>query len=100
MRISPWKAGYALVLISGAVYGFVELRGPNGTVAQLMQKRQRVHSLEETNARLHREIEAETARIKRLEDNPEENEIEIRKRLKLVKPGEKSYILQEAAPGK
>jgi cell division protein FtsB len=94
MRISFPKVAYALILLGGASYGFVELRGPNG-FSGLMQKRQEINSLERENQEITREIEAKKNRIERLKNNPEEQEIEIRKQLKLVKPGEKSYILEE-----
>ena len=96
MKVSFWKIGYALALIGGAAYGFVEWRGPHGSVARLMQTTQTARDLEQETIVLHREIEAQTQRIKRLTDNPEEQELEIRKRLKLVKSGEKSYILQDS----
>lgn len=94
MKLSFWKIGYAAVLLAGVTYGFSEMRGPNG-VSRLMQKRREIHLLERQNETLHKEIEAKKNRIGRLMDSPEEQELEIRKRLKLVKPGEKSYILED-----
>jgi cell division protein FtsB len=94
MKISLIKIGYAVVLLGGAAYGFVELRGPNG-IAAVVQKRQEIRALEQENEKLHREIEAKKARIERLTNNPDEQEMEIRKELKLMKPGEKSYIMQD-----
>ena len=44
---------------------------------------------------MHREIEEKQQRIQRLEQNPAEQEFEIRQRLKLAKPGEKIYIIDE-----
>ena len=44
------------------------------------------------NAQLARDIERMRDHIKRLESNPSEQELEIRQRLKLLKPGEKVYI--------
>ncbi len=97
MNISLWKISYAIVLLTGVTYGFFEMRGPNGP-SRLMGKRQEIKALEQQNEALHKEIEAKKNRIDRLRDNPEEQELEIRKRLKLVKPGEQSYILQEQPP--
>ena len=88
-----WKIGYAVVLVVGVSYGFMEMRGPNG-LGRLMEKRQEIRTLEQQNEALHKEIEDKKNHIGRLQDNPEEQELEIRKRLKLVKPGEKSYILE------
>jgi len=97
MELSLWKIGYAVVLIAGVAYGFAEMRGPNG-LGRLMEKRQEIRTLEQQNEVLHKEIEAKKNRIGRLMDSPEEQELEIRKRLKLVKPGERSYILEDARP--
>lgn len=94
MKVSLWKIGFAGLFLGCVAYGFVELRGANG-VSGLVEKRREVRDLEQQNEALHKEIEAKKARIERLRDNPEEQELEIRKRLKLVKPGEKSFILQE-----
>ena len=94
MRISFWKVGYAFLILAGIVYGFVELRGPRGMPA-LMEKRRQVHELELQNQKLHREIEDQKMHIQRLRDDPAEQEQEIRQRLKLVKPGDKVFILQD-----
>jgi cell division protein FtsB len=94
MKISAGKAAYALVVLLGILYAFVELRGPNG-IQGLMQKRHEVRELELSNERLHRDIEDKQSRIQRLETDPREQEIEIRQRLKLAGPGEKIYIFDE-----
>jgi cell division protein FtsB len=54
-----------------------------------------VQEYEQINQKLVREIELKKDRIQRLQDNPSEQEYEIRQRLKLAKPGEKIYILDE-----
>lgn len=97
MKLSFGKIGYAVVLVAGVAYGFAEMRGPNG-LSRLMEKRQEIRTLEQQNEALHKEIEAKKNRIGRLTDSPEEQELEIRKRLKLVKPGEKSYIMGDVPP--
>ncbi len=94
MKLSVWKVGYSVVLAAGVAYGFTELRGPHGW-GHLMEKREEIRTLERRNQTLHREIEDKTNQIGRLRSNPEEQELEIRKRLKLMKPGEKSYILEK-----
>jgi cell division protein FtsB len=94
MKVSLWKIGFGGLFLGCVGYGFVELRGANG-VSGLVEKRREVRDLEQQNQLLHKQIEAKKARIERLRDNPEEQELEIRKRLKLMKPGEKSFILQE-----
>jgi cell division protein FtsB len=99
MKVSLVKVGYAVVLLGGAAYGVVELRGPNGLSA-LMEKRQEIRLLEKENEQLQRELAEKRARIERLKTNPDEQEMEIRKELKLLKPGEKSYIMQDTPAGK
>jgi cell division protein FtsB len=61
----------------------------------LIQKRDEIKALEQQNQQLHKDVEVKRGRVERLRTNPEEQELEIRKRLNLVKEGEKSYILQE-----
>ena len=94
MKISAGKAAYALIVLGGIVYAFVTLRGPNG-LQGLIEKRQQVHQFEAGNEELRREIEQKQTRIQRLETDPQEQEIEIRQRLKLAAPGEKIYIIDD-----
>ena len=94
MRLSIWKVGYAFLILAGIVYGFVELRSSQG-IPGLLEKRRQVHELELQNQKLHREIEDKKTRIQRLRSDPAEQEQEIRQRLKLVKPGEKVFILEK-----
>jgi cell division protein FtsB len=94
MKISVVKTAYALIVLCGIVYAFVELRGPNG-IPGLLEKRRQVHEYEMSNEQLHREIEQKQERIQRLQSDPREQEIEIRQRLKLAGPGEKIYIIDE-----
>ena len=50
------------------------------------------------NEKLYREIVQKQDRINRLAGSTVEQEFEIRKRLKLAKPGEKIYILDGTSP--
>jgi len=95
MQVSFAKIGYTAILLGGVAYGYVQLSGPNG-VSALLDKRQEIHSLEQENEKLQRELAEKRSRIDRLKNNPDEQELEIRKELKLLKPGEKSYIMQDA----
>ncbi len=61
----------------------------------LLDKRRQVHEYEVTNEQLHREIEQKQERIQRLQNDPEQQEIEIRQRLKFAGPGEKIYIIDD-----
>jgi len=94
MRSSVARLGYALVVLVAASYALVTLRGPQGVPA-LIQKQKEIRQLEKQNADLAREIESRRQRIQRLREDESEQELEIRQRLKLVRPGEKVFILQD-----
>ena len=70
--------------------------GPQGIPA-LQEKRGEIRKLEEENANLQREIQYRRDRIKKLQESPAEQELEVRKNLKLLRPGETSFILPGAA---
>jgi len=61
----------------------------------LMAKHREIRQLEEQNATLAHEIEMRKERIKRLENSASEQEMEIRKQLKLLRPGETTFILPD-----
>ncbi len=87
----------ALLVIAFALigaFGLVQLRSPQGIPA-LKQRWSEIRKLEEENANLQRENDYRRERIKKLESNPSEQELEIRKKLKLLRPGETSFILPE-----
>ena len=94
MKISIVKTVYAAVVLCGIAWAFVELRGPNG-IPGLLDKRRQVHEYEVGNEQLHREIEQKQERIQRLQNDPQEQEIEIRQRLKFAGRGEKIYIIDD-----
>ena len=97
MKASMPRIAYAIALLLVASYGFVALRGPKGLQA-ITEKRQQIRELEKRNEDLMKEIERKREHIRRLNDNPAEQELEIRERLKLVHPNEKVYII--GAPAK
>ncbi len=76
-------------------YAWIAVKGPQGLQA-LLAKHREIHELQEQNAALTREIEHRKDRIRRLEGSRSEQEMEIRKQLKLLKPGETEFILPEA----
>jgi cell division protein FtsB len=78
-----------------ASYAYVTLRGPRGIPA-LVEKQRQIEQLEERNTVLARDIERQREHIRRLAENPAQQELEIRERLKLVHPGEKIFITGEA----
>jgi len=85
----------ALVLLAIAIaYAWIAVSGPQGLQA-LLQKRHEIQQLQEQNAVLTREIEHRRDRIRRLEDSRSEQEMEIRKQLKLLRPGETTFILPD-----
>jgi cell division protein FtsB len=94
MRSSVAKVGYGVVVLVAATYAVVTLRGPQGIPA-LFEKHKLIQSLEKENAGLARDIENRRERIKRLREDESAQELEIRQRLKLVRPGEKVFILQD-----
>ena len=88
------RAIVLIVLGLIGAYGFVALRGPQGIPA-LREKWNEIRKLEEENANLQRENDYRRQRVQKLETNPSEQELEIRKKLKLLRPGETSFILPE-----
>ncbi|HLH43760.1 MAG TPA: septum formation initiator family protein [Bryobacteraceae bacterium] len=91
LRIAGWTLAAAVLF----AYGWVVLRGPQGLQA-LMERRREIRRLEERNASLERENQLRRERLKRLQDSPSEQEMEIRKQLKLLRPGETTFILPDA----
>ena len=85
---------YAIALALVIGFGIYTVRGSQGIPA-LMKKQTEIRELEKRNGELAKEIEQKRAKIKRLEENPAEQELEIRRQLKLVHPGEKVFQLQD-----
>ena len=95
LRLRMRRAGYIIAFALAVVYGVIALRGPQG-VSALLDKRQEVRQLEEQNAAKAAENERRRERIRRLEESSTEQEMEIRKQLKLLRPGETTFILPDA----
>ncbi len=91
MRSSFFRFGYVFAIALAVVYAFFTLRGPHGIPAW-MEKRQQIREFEERNASISRDNTLKKERIERLRSSQEEQELEIRKRLKMVRPNEKVYI--------
>ena len=81
--------------ILALAYGWVFIRGPQG-IQTLIDKHREIRELEERNANMARENDRRKERIRRLEQSRSEQELEIRKQLKLVRPGETTFILPES----
>jgi cell division protein FtsB len=92
MKSPLTRIGYVVAIVAAVGYAFYSLRGPNGIPAW-MQKREEIHQLEDRITSLRRDINLQKEYIRRLENSPSDQELEIRKRLKLVKPKEKIYII-------
>jgi cell division protein FtsB len=88
------RTGYFAALGIVGVYALIAFRGPQG-VPVLREKRKEIQSLQEQNADLIREIDYRRKRIERLRTSQAEQEMEIRDRLKLLRPGETSFILPD-----
>jgi cell division protein FtsB len=88
------KSGLVAAIIVLSVYAIITVRGPNG-FAVLTEKRRQIRDLQEQNATLTAEVQRKRDRIERLKHSRAEQELEIRDRLKLMKPGETQFILPE-----
>lgn len=94
MKISFVRSAYVLIVLCGVAYAFVELRGPNG-IPGMLDKQHQVHEYEVSNEKLHREIEQKEQRIQRLQNDPREQELEIRQRYKYTGANERVYIIDD-----
>jgi cell division protein FtsB len=93
-QIVRWKAPL-LIAASIGVYLWIAISGPQG-VQTLVEKHREIRQLEERNAETARENERRKDRIRRLAESQSEQEMEIRKQLKLLRPGETMFILPNA----
>jgi len=81
-------------MLAGATYGIAMLRGTH-SLATFEEKRKQIDQLEKENQALHREIAARQNHLDVITKNPDELKLEIQKRLKLLAPGTKQFILQD-----
>jgi cell division protein FtsB len=93
-RRTGWVAGATVAL----AYAWMAFRGPQG-IQSLIEKHSEIRELEEQNAAIVRQNQALRDRIVRLEQSDSEKELEIRKQLKLLRPGETTFLLPEASKG-
>ena len=81
----------ALAALAGlAAYATIMLRGPQGLSA-LAEKHREIRTLEEKNANLQRDIETKKLRIERLKNDPSTQEVEVKKRLGRLHPGDTDF---------
>src|SRR4051794_20216064 len=88
------KSGYLIAFALVGSYAVIAFRSPQGMPA-LIERRKQVHALQEVNATLAAENQRKRERIEKLKHSKTEQELEIRERLKLGKPGETQFILPE-----
>jgi cell division protein FtsB len=89
------KAGLLLTVLAIAAYGIIALRGPNG-ISALAEKREQIRKLQEENASLGADNKRKQERIQLLKTDRAAQEMAIRERLKLLRPGETQFILPDA----
>ena len=94
MNTAVRRVAYIIAFILIGLYGYIALRGPQGIPA-LLEKRRTIRQLEEQNANLVHENEYKRNRIIKLKESTSEQEIEIRKKLHMLRPGETSFILPD-----
>jgi cell division protein FtsB len=82
------------ITIIGVAALFFAFRVPQ-SLASLHQKHQQIRQLQKENADLARDVTEKRERIRKLRGSPSEQELEIRKRLKLQREGETSIILEQ-----
>jgi cell division protein FtsB len=91
MKTPAIRIAYAAAFVMAVVYAFVTMRGPYG-VSAWVNHQQEIRQMEADNAELARENQLRKEYIERLKENQPEQELEIRRRLKLVKPNEKIFM--------
>lgn len=94
MKSSYRRIAYSSAFVLLGVYGYFTLKGPQGIPA-LLEKRKLVRQLEEENANLARENDNKRERIRKLNESASQQEMEIREKLKKLRPGETEFILPE-----
>jgi len=88
-------AWYTLAIVLAGAYAWMTLRGPQGIHA-LVEKHQEIRELQEQNGATALDNERRRERIRKLQESVSEQDMEIRKQLKLQRPGETTFILPDA----
>jgi cell division protein FtsB len=94
MKFPVGKSGVVALFVVIGIFALVVLRGPNGLSA-LAEKRKEIQALQEQNATLEADNRHKRRRIEKLTTSREEQELEIRDRLKLLRPGETQFIVPD-----
>ncbi len=90
MKAPLTRFTYVLVFVVAVSYAFFAF--PQG-VRAWQDKQREIQEMEKRNDTLARQVERRKEHINRLQNNPAAQELEIRKRLKLLHPEEKLYIM-------
>jgi cell division protein FtsB len=88
------KLGLLTGVATLGIYTFFFLRGEYGLGA-LGKKREEIRAIQTRNAELKREIDERRDRNRRLRENSEEQDLEIRKRLNMLQKGDKNFVVPE-----
>jgi cell division protein FtsB len=99
MKFSKGKTAAAVFALATIVYGINEFRRPDGYAAYT-QKREEARRLDAENRKIQDEIDRLTKHVAKLKTDPMAQELEVRRRLDLVKDGETVYKLQDRAAKK
>jgi cell division protein FtsB len=91
MKLPFGRVAFLGVFLAVVGFAFYALRGPRGFPALLDINRQ-IDTRETHNLELAQRVERLRDRINHLESDPATLELEIRKRLKLMRKGERIYI--------
>ena len=89
MKASLTRFVYVVVFLVAVGYAFFAF--PQGMHAWQDKQRQ-IQDMEKRNDGLAKQVERQKEYIDRLKNNPAAQELEIRKRLKLLHPAERQYI--------
>ncbi len=92
MSTAVRRTVYSAAMIVMALYGYTALRA---NIPALQARWVEIRQWEEGNANIRRDNEYRKKRIDDLTNNPATQEMEIRKRLKVQKPGETTLIIPE-----
>ena len=94
-----WLINAAALFLLKYVFPWVTVDSFGAAVIALValyEKRREIQQLQEQNATLLKEVQERKDRIRQLQSNPAAQEEEIRRRYKLLKPGETTFILPDA----
>ena len=89
------RLGWATLIGMVGVYIYISMTGPRG-ISALLEKRRQITAMQEENAGLEQDNQRRREKIRRLTESPEQQELEIRKRLKLEKPGTRDFYLPDS----